>query len=250
MRIRTQRNVQRHDVARPQQYVEGDVIGRGCGQAAVRQDTGPKTPQPVHDRRADAPRSDHPDGQIAQLSAAHLVQPVVVQVRAADGGFRIAHRHQHEHQGVVGHAVGSRRRSRRRCRYAPRSPRRCDCSRCSGWICTSPRLGGARRRTAGVTGALCPTLMHRFPEANSALPSDTAASVRVAVTPKRGASCRDRSAWRPQPYTVIPVVGRAEEIDGAEEAGVAGEKVMSPVKATWCCRRVCASISRRYITDR
>src|SRR4051812_5522874 len=54
--------------------------------------------------------------------------------------------------------------------------------------------------------------MHRFPNANSTFASDTAASVIVGITPKRGANSRNRTASScPQPKIVIPVVGTAEE---------------------------------------
>jgi hypothetical protein len=36
--------------------------------------------------------------------------------------------------------------------------------------------------------------MHRFPEANSTLASDTAESVIVGITPKRGATSRNETA--------------------------------------------------------
>src|SRR5882724_12486619 len=48
--------------------------------------------------------------------------------------------------------------------------------------------------------------MHRFPNASSILASDTAASVMVGSTPKRGAISRNKTAssW-PHPYIVIPI---------------------------------------------
>src|ERR1700677_1618069 len=63
-----------------------------------------------------------------------------------------------------------------------------------------------------VTGVLWPTLMHGFPDANSMLASDTAASVIVGTTPKRGATSRNTAASSgPHPYTVIP--GRAGSLE-------------------------------------
>ena len=62
--------------------------------------------KPVHDRGADAPRSDHADGQVAQFLSPHVVQPVVVSSarRTMDLAFRSAM--SIEHQRVVGDAVG------------------------------------------------------------------------------------------------------------------------------------------------
>src|SRR5215469_10828830 len=63
-----------------------------------------------------------------------------------------------------------------------------------------------------VTGVLWPTLMHRFPDASSMLAPDTAASVIVGTTPKQGAASRNTAASSgPQPYTVMPMLGAAEE---------------------------------------
>ena len=50
------------------------------------------------------------------------------------------------------------------------------------------------RRAGFVTGVLWPTLTHRSPRARSTLSSDTAASVTVARTPKRGASSSNSAA--------------------------------------------------------
>ena len=79
--------VQRHDVAPLQQLVERDVVGRGLGPGVVGQHPAAEPAQPVHDRGADASRADDPDGQVAQLLAAYLVQPVVVGVGAAMTDF-------------------------------------------------------------------------------------------------------------------------------------------------------------------
>src|SRR5258707_4835029 len=69
-----------------------------------------------------------------------------------------------------------------------------------------------------VTGVLWPTLTHRFPDASSTLASDTAAPVTVGTTPKRGAISRNTAASsRPQPYTVIPMLGTAEEESDAAD---------------------------------
>ena len=106
VRVRGERGVERDDVALLQQFVERNVVGRGLRTSVVGQDPAAESPQPVHDRRADASRSDDPDGQVAQLFPAHVMQPVVMSVRAADDGFRVPDRHQHQHQRVVGHAVG------------------------------------------------------------------------------------------------------------------------------------------------
>ena len=62
--------------------------------------------QPLDHGRADASRSDDPDGQVAQLPPAHFVQSVVVELHSSDGGLGVSYRHQHQHQRVVGHAVG------------------------------------------------------------------------------------------------------------------------------------------------
>ena len=45
-----------------------------------------------------------------------------------------------------------------------------------------------------ATGVLWPTLTHRLPAASPALASETAASVMIGVTPKRGASSRNSTA--------------------------------------------------------
>src|ERR1700722_6025017 len=85
-----------------------------------------------------------------------------------------------------------------------------------------------------VTAVLWPTLTHRFPDASSILASDTAASVIIGATPKRGATAWNTAASSgPHPYTVIPMPGTAEEdadaIEGARQAsGRAGSlEVMS-----------------------
>ena len=63
---------------------------------------------------------------------------------------------------------------------------------------TPARLSASR--VALVIWVLWPTLMQRFPTASSTLASDTAASVMVGLTPKRGASSRNRAASSgPQP---------------------------------------------------
>src|ERR1700761_7617803 len=67
-------------------------------------------------------------------------------------------------------------------------------------------------RAEFVIGVLWPTLMHRFPDASSMLASDTAASVIVGTTPKRGAASRNKAASSgPHPYTVIPMPGTAKD---------------------------------------
>src|ERR1700683_1138430 len=74
------------------------------------------------------------------------------------------------------------------------------------------------RRGEVVTGGLWPMLMHRFPDASSMLASDTAASVIVGTTPKRGATSRNTAASSgPHPYTVIPMLGTAEEDSDATD---------------------------------
>src|ERR1700757_3705216 len=91
---------------------------------------------------------------------------------------------------------------------------------------TPARLSASRGEF--VTGVLWPTLMHRFPDASSMLASDTAASVIVGTTPKRGATSRNTAASSgPHPYTVIPTSGTAGEDAGAacrvgQAAGRAG----------------------------
>src|SRR5215469_2854417 len=116
---------------------------------------------------------------------------------------------------------------------------------------TPARLSASRAEF--VTGVLWPTLMHRFPDASSTLASDTAASVIVGTTPKRGATSRNTAdSSGPHPYTVIPVLGTVEEDSGAagrarRAAGRAGLlEVMPPVKTAGCCRHVCGF---RYADD-
>src|ERR1700678_813168 len=79
---------------------------------------------------------------------------------------------------------------------------------------TPARLSASR--VEFVTGVLWPTLMHRFPDASLTLASDTAASVIVRTTPKRGATSRNIAASSgPHPSTVIPRLGAAPADAGA-----------------------------------
>src|SRR6266567_1549969 len=53
-------------------------------------------------------------------------------------------------------------------------------------------------------------LMHRFSDTSSIFASDTAASVIVGMTPKRGAISRNNAASScPHPYMVSPISGTA-----------------------------------------
>src|ERR1700683_4510556 len=91
---------------------------------------------------------------------------------------------------------------------------------------TPARLSASRVKF--VTGVLWPTLTHRFPDASSMLAADTAASLIVGTTPKRGATSRNTTASSgPHPYTVIPTLGTAAEDSDATDrarqaAGSAG----------------------------
>src|SRR6202050_2640306 len=97
---------------------------------------------------------------------------------------------------------------------------------------TPARLSASR--VEFVTGVLWPTLMHRFPDARSMLASDTAPSAIVGTTPKRGATSRNTAASSgPHPYTVIPMLGAAEEDADATDrapqaAGRAGSLEVMP----------------------
>ena len=73
VRVRGERRVERDDVALLQQFVERDVVGSRLRARVVGQDPAAESPQPVHDRRADASGSDDPDGQVAQFFPAHVV---------------------------------------------------------------------------------------------------------------------------------------------------------------------------------
>src|SRR5580658_5885786 len=118
---------------------------------------------------------------------------------------------------------------------------------------TSARLSASR--VEFVTGVLWPTLMHRFPDVSSTLASDTAASVIVGTTPKQGATSRNAAASSgSHPYTVIPVLGTAEEASDAtgrarQAAGRAGSlKVMpSSQGGRVLPARMRFSIRRRYV---
>src|SRR5260221_6930987 len=106
-----------------------------------------------------------------------------------------------------------------------------------------------------VTGVLWPTLMHRFPDASSTLGSDTAASVIVGTTPKRGATSWNTAASSgPHPYTMIPTFGTAAEDSDATDrarqaAGRADSlKVMpSSQGSRGLPARMRFSIRRRYV---
>src|SRR5580658_6931762 len=121
---------------------------------------------------------------------------------------------------------------------------------------TPARLSASR--VESVTGVLWPTLMHRFPAASSTLTPDTAASVIVGTTPKRGAISRNAAASSgSHPYTVIPVPGTAEEDSGAtgragQAAGRAGLlKVMPSSQGSRVLpARMRFSIRRRYVAGR
>ena len=98
--------VQRDDVAALQQLVERHVLALGAGSHIVGQDATAEPAQPVHDRRADPARADDPDGEVAELPAAHLPQPVVALVSPPDDRLPVTHQQEHQHERVVGHAVG------------------------------------------------------------------------------------------------------------------------------------------------
>jgi hypothetical protein len=57
--------MERYNVALPQQFIEGNVIGSGLGATVIGQYSAAKTPQPVHDCCANASCSNYPDGQVA-----------------------------------------------------------------------------------------------------------------------------------------------------------------------------------------
>src|SRR3979409_2170933 len=96
-------------------------------------------------------------------------------------------------------------------------------------------------------------LMHRFPSASPMLPSDTAASVIVGMTPRPGAISRNKAASScPHPKIAIPIGGTAEEDEDARDrvrrtAVRAGSlRIMLPFKAAGCCQHVCGF---RYADD-
>src|SRR5260370_24332784 len=100
--------------------------------------------------------------------------------------------------------------------------------------------------------------MDRFPDASSMLASDTAAPVIVGTTPKRGATSRNKAASSgPHPYTVIPMLGTAEEDAGAtgrvrQAAGRAGSLEVMPSSqgSRVLPARMRFSIRRRYVAGR
>src|ERR1700730_2197852 len=121
---------------------------------------------------------------------------------------------------------------------------------------TPARLSASR--VEFVTGVLWPTLMHRFPDASSMLASDTAASVMVGTTPKRGAASRNTAASSgPHPYTVISMPGTAAEDSDATDrarqaAGRAGSLEVMPSSqgSRVLPARMRFSIRRRYVAGR
>ena len=98
--------MERYNVAQLQQFIKRNVIGSGLGTPVIGQYPAAETSQPVHDCCADASCSDYPDGQVAQFSPAYIIQSVIMNICTADDGSCISHRHQHQHQCVIGHAVG------------------------------------------------------------------------------------------------------------------------------------------------
>src|SRR5580700_3411686 len=121
---------------------------------------------------------------------------------------------------------------------------------------TPARLSASR--VEFVTGVLWLTLMHRFPDASSMLAADTAASVIVGSTPERGATSRNRAASSgPHPYTVIPMLGTADEDSDATDrarqaAGRAGSLEVMPSSqgSRVLPARMRFSIRRRYVAGR
>src|SRR5580692_7361250 len=118
---------------------------------------------------------------------------------------------------------------------------------------TPARLSASR--VEFVTGVLWLTLMHRFPDASSMLAADTAASVIVGSTPERGATSRNRAASSgPHPYTVIPMLGTADEDSDATDrarqaAGRAGSLEVMPSSqgSRVLPARMRFSVRRRYV---
>src|SRR5215472_12909326 len=121
---------------------------------------------------------------------------------------------------------------------------------------TPARLSASR--VAFITGVLWLTLMHRFPDASSMLAPDTAAPVIVGATAKRGATSRNTAASSgPHPYTVIPMLGTAEEdSDATDWAGQAASRAgsLEVMRSSQGSRvlpaRMQFSIRRRYVARR
>src|SRR5258707_415966 len=101
MRLRVERCMERHDVTLLEQLVERQVLGTGPWTLVMGQHPAAEASQPVHDRSADASGSDHPDGQVAELFAAYLIQAVVMNLCTPDDGLGMSYRHQHQHERVV-----------------------------------------------------------------------------------------------------------------------------------------------------
>src|SRR5579859_1767363 len=121
---------------------------------------------------------------------------------------------------------------------------------------TPARLSASR--VEFVTGVLWPMLMHRFPDASSMLASDTGAPVIVGTTPKRDAASRNAAASSgPHPYTVIPMLGTAEEnADATSRARRAADRAgsLEVMPSSQGSRvlpaRIRFSIRRRYVAGR
>ena len=88
------------------QLIERHVLGRGLGKTVIGEYATAEAPQSVHDGCTDASCSDDADGHIAEFSATHVVQSVVMGLNTADGGLGMSHRHEHQHQRVISDAVG------------------------------------------------------------------------------------------------------------------------------------------------
>ena len=106
MGVRSQRCMERHHIALPQQHFKRHILGGRRATAVKGQHAAAEPAQPVHHGHADASCPDHADGQVAELPSRLVVQPVIVDLGTTDGGFGVSHHHQHQQHRVVGHAVG------------------------------------------------------------------------------------------------------------------------------------------------
>ena len=202
VRVRVEWCMERDDIALLQQLIERHVLGGGLGATVMGQYAAAEAPQPVNNGCADASCSDDPDRHIAEFSATDVVQSVVVGLRTGEGGLGMSHRHQHQHQRVVSDAVGRIGDILDGDAHALRIVRRrYGCTPRFSWRCISRRFGEAPRRMELVMRVLMSDADASIPRCEVKIGRrDTAASVTVGTTPKRGAISRNRTASScPQP---------------------------------------------------
>ena len=70
--------MKRHHIALLQQRIKRHVLDRGRATTVIGQNAAAESLQPVHHCRANASRSDDSDGHVAELTSAHVIQPIVM----------------------------------------------------------------------------------------------------------------------------------------------------------------------------